>query len=250
MIDIIDSHTHVDEFEAFGWYDPPETIINLLDEAKIKKAVIMTYCDTPVLREDGITYIANAVKKFPDRLIGYARLHPQTKEKAIKLLEEAVLDLNFKGLKMHPESLTTHPYHQASLALIRKAGELNVPTLFHCGDESMSLPLQIARAAEQCPKSKIILGHMGGYFHVEDAIKMAEKYENLILETSAMPYPDKIKDAVSRIGAERVLFASDGPGCNPSLEVKKIHHANLSDRESRMVLGENYESILERIKKR
>lgn len=37
MIDIIDSHTHVDEFEAFGWYDPPETIINLLDEAKIKK---------------------------------------------------------------------------------------------------------------------------------------------------------------------------------------------------------------------
>ncbi|CAN5881128.1 hypothetical protein BH23ACT11_BH23ACT11_18890 [soil metagenome] len=32
---IIDSHTHVDEYEAFGWFDPPETLIQLLDEADI-----------------------------------------------------------------------------------------------------------------------------------------------------------------------------------------------------------------------
>jgi predicted TIM-barrel fold metal-dependent hydrolase len=250
MLDIIDSHTHVDEFEAFGWYDPPQTIVDLLDKAGIRKAVIMTYCDTPVLKEDGLDYIAQAVKKYPDRLIGYARLHPQVKGKAIALLEEAVLDMNFKGLKMHPESLTTHPYHEASLALIRKAGELRIPTLFHCGDESMSLPLQIARAAELCPESKIILGHMGGYFHLDDAIRMAEKYENLILETSATPYPDKIREAVKRIGAHRVLYASDGPGCNPALEVKKIEHAGLSDSEMRLVMGENILQLLEQAKTR
>ena len=36
---IIDSHTHVDEYEAFGWFDPPEAIIELLDEAGIEQAV-------------------------------------------------------------------------------------------------------------------------------------------------------------------------------------------------------------------
>lgn len=250
MFDIIDSHAHVDEFEAFGWMDPPETIINLMDEAKIKQSVIMTYCDSPVLKEDGIAYIAQAVKKYPDRLIGYARLHPQMKGKAIQMLEEAVLDLNFKGLKLHPESLTTHPYHPAVIGLVNKASELNVPTLFHCGDESMSLPLQIARVAEQCPKANIILGHMGGYFHIRDAIQMAEKYENIILETSAMPYPDLIGEAVRRIGAERVLFASDGPGCNPELEVKKMTHAGLNDREMRLVMGENIQQLFEKVKKR
>ena len=127
------------------------------------------------------------------------------------MLEEAVLEHNFKGLKFHPESNKTRPYHETSLALIRKAA-CNIPTLFHCGDESLSLPLQIARAAEACPDSKIILGHMGGYFHVDDALLVAEKYENIYLETSAMPYPDKILEAVQRIGAERVLFASDGQG--------------------------------------
>ncbi|SEB49708.1 amidohydrolase family protein [Paenibacillus sp. GP183] len=250
MVDIIDSHTHVDNFEAYGWIDPPEKIIDLLDEAKIQKAVIMTYCDVPVLKEDGLSYIAEAVKKFPDRLIGYARLHPQAKAKAIRLLEEAVLDMNFKGLKFHSESISTHPYHEASLAMIRKAGELNIPTLFHCGDESMSLPLQIAKAAESCPDSKIILGHMGGYFHVDDALLVAEKYENIYLETSAMPYPDKIKEAVKRIGAERVLFASDGPGCNPDLEVKKIKFADLSEKDYKLVMSENFAQILERVKRR
>jgi hypothetical protein len=30
-MEIIDSHTHVDEYEAFGWFDPPEVLIGLLD---------------------------------------------------------------------------------------------------------------------------------------------------------------------------------------------------------------------------
>jgi uncharacterized protein len=247
---IIDSHTHADEFEPFGWMDPPEKLIDLMDEAKIDKSVIMTYCDAPVLKEDGIKYIAEAVKKFPDRLIGYARLHPQLKGKAIAMLEEAVLDLNFKGLKLHPESLTTHPYHDAMIAIIKKAGELNIPTLFHCGDDSMSLPLQIARTAERCPDSKIILGHMGGIFHVDDAIKMAEKYENLYLETSAMPYPNKIREAVNRIGAERVVFASDGPPANPELELRKLKYANLTERENQLITGESIYQLLERAKTR
>jgi hypothetical protein len=29
---IIDSHTHVDEYEPFGWFDPPEALVELLDE--------------------------------------------------------------------------------------------------------------------------------------------------------------------------------------------------------------------------
>ena len=42
---IIDSHTHVDEVEAWGWFDPPEVLLPLLDEPGIDQAVIMTYRD-------------------------------------------------------------------------------------------------------------------------------------------------------------------------------------------------------------
>ncbi|HEX3030402.1 MAG TPA: amidohydrolase family protein [Clostridia bacterium] len=244
---IVDSHTHVDISEVFGWYDPPESIITLMEEAGISKAVIMSYVDAPVLNMDILNYVAACVRKYPDKLVGYARIHPGYGAEALKILSEAIGSLGFKGLKLHPESIVTHPYNQTALALIRKAGELNAPTLFHSGDECLSLPFQIGKCAEACHDSIIIMGHMGGFFHTEEAIYTAEKYENIYLDTSAMPYPEMVKKAVDRIGADRVLFGSDGPGCNPALEVKKVKLAGLSEKQFSKVMGENIVGILEKV---
>jgi uncharacterized protein len=88
---------------------------------------------------------------------------------------------------------------------------------------------------------------MGGYFHVEDAIQAALHCPNLILETSAMPYPHMIKRAVDLIGAERVLFASDGPGCDPSIEVEKVRAARLSTDAEQLLFSANIERILSQV---
>jgi predicted TIM-barrel fold metal-dependent hydrolase len=132
--------------------------------------------------------------------------------------------------------------------LVKRAAEFNAPVLFHTGDESLSLPQQFAKLAEEAPEATIILAHMGGYHHTEDAIRICEKYDNLLLDTSACPYPLRIKEAIQRIGAGRVLFGSDGPGCNPALELKKIQRLGLSENEERLVLHDNIVSILERVR--
>jgi predicted TIM-barrel fold metal-dependent hydrolase len=93
---VIDSHTHVDEYEAFGWFDPPEAIIELMDEAGVEKAIAMSYADAPVLKADALQYIYDACKKYPDRLIPYARINPHV-DNAGALLEEAIVDLKMKG---------------------------------------------------------------------------------------------------------------------------------------------------------
>jgi predicted TIM-barrel fold metal-dependent hydrolase len=49
------------------------------------------------------------------------------------------------------------------------------------------------------------------------------------------------------LGAHRVLFGSDGPGCNPKLELQKIMRLGLSENEQRLVLHDNTASILERV---
>jgi len=59
-----------------------------------------------------------------------------------------------------------------------------------------------------------------------------------------MPYPAKIREAVERIGAERVLYASDGPACSPRLEVEKVRLAELEPDDERLVLGENAARLL------
>lgn len=240
--EIIDSHTHIDKV---GWFDPPETIIQLLDEARIERAIVMTYADVPGHRHpEALEYIAEACAQYPDRLIGYARMNPAFGQQAIDLFEKAIVHYGMKGLKLHPVSTHQHPTSPGTVAIVKKAAELNAPVLFHCGDEENTLPLQIARLAEKVPEAKIILGHCGGYFHVKDAIRVAQRYSNIYLETSAMPYPAMIREAVEKVGADRVIFASDGPGCDPTIELRKVKYAGLSQNEENKLYFENIDQML------
>jgi predicted TIM-barrel fold metal-dependent hydrolase len=241
---IIDSHAHVDEVPALGWIDPPDKLVALLDHAGIAKAVVMTYTEAPSFNPSAIEDLAKAVAAYPDRLIGYARVHPWYGAQAVALLRRAVTELGMRGLKLHPVGTLSHPADSSTLRLMEVAAELGVPVLFHCGDEPMTTPLAIAAAARQT-EATVILGHMGGFFHVEEAIRVAEQHSNVLLETSAMPYPKKIREAVERVGSERVLFASDGPGCRPYLEVRKVLMADLSPSALRHVFHDNIARLLE-----
>ncbi len=238
---------HVDHLPALGWELEEAACVRRLDEAGIDKGVVVTIVDAPEVNPDALELIANACAAFPGRLEAFARLHPWYDE-AVELLERAISGYGFKGLKLHPVTTIAHPAGEETLRLIRAAAAHGAPTLFHCGDEPLTTPLAIARAAEACPQATIVLGHMGGYFHVDEAIETAERLPNLMLESSAMPYPAKIREAVVRLGPERVLFASDGPACSPRIELEKVRLAGLEPQAERLVLGGNARRLLERVR--
>jgi len=244
---IIDAHLHVDEIPALGWSLGAAHCVRRLDEAGIERGVVMTIVDAPEVNPDALELIAEACAAYPGRLDAFARIHPWYGDESLALLERAIVELGFKGLKLHPVTTIAHPAGEDTLRLIRKAAEHSAPTLFHCGDEPLATPLAVARAAAACPEATIILGHMGGYAHVDEAIEVAERHPNIVLETSAMPYPDKIRAAVGRLGPERVLYASDGPACSPRIEVEKVRLAGLGKDAERLVLGENAKRLLDAV---
>jgi uncharacterized protein len=241
---IVDMHMHIENSTALGWQMSAEDCIAAMDAAGVQCAAVMTLTDLPGLNPAGLELIAEACQAHPGRLYGFLRLNPAHLETAKELLTRAVQQLGFRGLKLHPVSTLQHPGGEATIELVRHAGTLGVPTLFHCGDEPLSTPLSVAQTAAACPDSTIVLGHMGGYFHVDEAIDVAETYANVVLETSAMPYPDKIRTAVERIGADRVVFGSDGPVSSPALERQKVVIAGLGAERADMVLGSNAVQML------
>ena len=243
---IVDAHMHVDDIPALGWKLEAALCVRRLDEAGIDRGVVMTIVDAPEVNANAIELVAEACAAYPDRLWAFARIHPWYGDESLALLEHAFA-LGFKGLKLHPVSTIAHPSGEDTLRLIRAAAAHSAPTLFHCGDEPLTTPLAVAAAAEACPEATIILGHMRGYFHVDEAIAAAERFPNLVLETSAMPYPAKIREAVERVGSERVIYASDGPVCSPLIEVEKVRIAELEPEAERLVLGENALRILEAV---
>ena len=223
---IIDSHTHVDKVEAWGWMDPPELLIELMGEAGIDQAVVMTYRDALGPDDPATLYVKGAINRYPDRLIGYVRINPNA-PKAMDALDQAIGDFKMKGLKLHPVSYVGFPYAEPTLRLMRRAAMYNAPVLFHTGDEALALPEEVAEAARLCPDALVIMAHMGGYYHHEAALRLGRDIPNLLVDTSAIPYPWMIRRAVDILGVERVLYASDGPGCLPALEVEKVRLAGL-----------------------
>jgi predicted TIM-barrel fold metal-dependent hydrolase len=243
---IVDAHLHVDALPSLGWNLEAAECVRRLDEAGIDRGVVMTIVDAPEVNPDAIELIAEACRAHRGRLDAFARIHPWYGDEAVALLEHA-FELGFKGLKLHPVTTIAHPALEQTLRLMRVAAAHGAPTLFHCGDEPMATPYAIAPAAAACPEATVILGHMGGYFHVDDAIAVADEHENVVLETSAMPYPAKIREAVERIGASRVLYASDGPACSPRIEVEKVRLAGLSPEDAELVFAGNALRILDAV---
>jgi len=244
---IVDAHLHVDDLPALGWKLDAAECVRRMDEAGIARGVVMTIVDAPEVNPGALELLVEACAAFPGRLEAFARIHPWYGDEAVALLERA-FTLGFKGLKLHPVTTIAHPADEATLRLIRVAAEHDAPTLFHCGDEPLTTPFAIAPAAVAVPEATIILGHMGGYFHVDEAIEVAERHENVVLESSAMPYPAKIREAVERVGAERVLYASDGPACSPRIEVEKVKLAELSPAAERLVFAGNATRILDGVR--
>jgi uncharacterized protein len=239
---VIDSHMHVQSMPEHDWHSPPERILSLMDEAGIHAAFIMGYGEASTEEPALIHEMMDVGRKYPNRLFPMARLKPC--KGAPELLKKLIREVGFLGLKLHPVGYRLQPDHPHVIDLLRMAGHLGVPVLFHSGDEEYSFPLQIARAARKCPETQIILGHMGGYFHVNDAILAAKQNPNIFLETSAMPYPSKIRDAVRALGARRILFGSDGPGCLPALEIEKVYLSQISSEDLEWVMGQSFLKLL------
>jgi len=244
---IIDSHAHVDLVEAWGWIDPPESMLELMDEAEVDQAIIMTYRDAIGPDDPATLYIQDAVKKYPERFIGYVRINPNAPG-AIEALDQAIGDYKMKGLKLHPVSYVGFPYGEPTLRLMRRAAQYNAPVLFHTGDEALALPEQVAEAARLVPEAKVIMAHLGGYYHHEAVLEIADTLPNVLVDTSATPYPWMITRAVGAFGVERVLYASDGPGCPPILEVEKVRLSGLTPAEQELVFAGNIQRILDGVR--
>ncbi|MEM3463134.1 MAG: amidohydrolase family protein, partial [Candidatus Bathyarchaeia archaeon] len=71
------------------------------------------------------------------------------------------------------------------------------------------------------------------------AIDVAERNPNVYLETSGMPMHAKIKEAVERVGRDRVIYGDDAPCGHPSWELEKVRASGLGEGDLRRVLGEN-----------
>ena len=109
-------------------------------------------------------------------------------------------------------------------------------------------PLPLDRVAFDFPKLPLCIAHLGGNYHYE-ALILAEKHDNVYLDTAFLPFFCKrllptvspealILRAAHIAGAHKVLYGSEG------LWPQSILQADLTDEEKRLILGANARRLL------
>jgi predicted TIM-barrel fold metal-dependent hydrolase len=229
---IIDSHMHVGEFPLFNVSLDRDGLVALMREHAIGTGLVF-HPDNTLVREviggtRGVYGLVWANPRMPGSVAETRRLLDEPGSK-------------FRGVKLHPLLDGYHPDDPAVHPIIELLVERRLPALIHCGHPIFTLPWSIEELVIRYPMARIILGHMGhgNIIYINGAIDVATRHPNVYLETSGMPMHSKIREAVDRVGPDRVLYGSDAPFHHPTVELAKVRVSGLAPDLVDRVLGEN-----------
>jgi predicted TIM-barrel fold metal-dependent hydrolase len=222
-----------------------DRFLEAADQCGISRMCISSIGSTMYDADEGNRFTRELAQKHPDRLIPFASVpYAQLGQKGLDAIERAVESWGFRGIGEimtdHSDPLD-HPYW---VAVLEKAAQYKIPVLVHANSGPC------ARAAQQVPEATILLAHIGtglGEFQAEwvDAILMAKSHPNVYLEICTSILADgMIEDAVSAVGAGRVIFGTDSPLLDPSVQLAKITSAEIPEDDKIRILSTNMHRIL------
>ncbi|MBI5869688.1 MAG: amidohydrolase [Actinobacteria bacterium] len=202
------------------------------------------------------TYIADAVSRFPDRLIGFANV-PPLHPKAISELKRC-LELGLRGIGelkgsgqgfdlddvegLHP--LTEFAYANDLPVLVHLSEPVG---RFYPGKGGTS-PRRGFNFAQSNPGLKLIFAHWGGglpFYELMPDVK--EALASVWYDCSASPFlyrPDIYKLACDAAGPEKILFGSDYPLISPERYMSELADSGLEEPDRDAILGGNASTLL------
>lgn len=175
---------------------------------------------------------------------------------AVRLLEQ-LSERGARALRINPTTDHEEPDSPRYRTLIGAAAELGLPVILHTGTAHPHLFLKAQASSDagrfsawfaDFPKARFVLAHMNGH-QPEAAIDLALEHPNVYVDTSWQP-AEVIGEAVRRMGAERILFATDWPilGDNLAVGLARVQDAVSTDLitpdQARLILGENAKILL------
>lgn len=233
---IVDCHCHAGKGELLTapWNTnaPLDTYLRRAKEAGIQRTVVFPVLDADNMRANA--EVARLVRRHPNRLIGFAFIHPFKDAGHMReMLEKAVQEWGFRGIKVHGSDAM--PTRQ----LCELARKFKIPMLVDVAGKTHVVEM----LASEFPDVNFIIPHLGSFAGDWRAhqvvVDQLVRFSNVFTDTAGVQRFDYIVQAVKRAGAHKVLFGSDGPWLHPGLELFKIRLLRLPPRCEALVTGGN-----------
>lgn len=231
---VFDAHMHVGDFPMFGVSLDGPGLEAVMRDAGVDHGVVFHPDNDLVARTVATIGSVHGLYWANPR-------NPEVANECSRFLSTS----DFVGVKLHPLLDGYHPNDPLVHPIMEVLRDKGGAVLIHCGHPIFTLPWSIEELIVEFPDVPVILGHMGhgNIIYINAAIDVAERHDNVYLETSGMPMHTKISEAVDRVGRKRVLFGSDVPFHDVHVELLKVRRSGVSDEDLEWVLGWSAEEL-------
>jgi predicted TIM-barrel fold metal-dependent hydrolase len=235
-------------------------LIEEMDRCGVDRAVACGFAwDSFDLYVKTNSYIADAVSRYPDRLIGFANvppLHPEAPDELERCFEMGLggvgeLKAGGQGFDLDDPG-TLEP-----VALV--AARHKLPVLVHISEpvgkqypgKGFTSPRKGYRLALAYPELKLVYAHWGGgLLFYELMPDVQQELTNVYYDCSANPYlydSSIFQLSMSLPISNKLLFASDYPLLRLDDCIEEIREAGLREDDYKALMGGNAESLLREV---
>ena len=233
---IIDCHCHAGKGDGLtGPADTDAPLDRYLARARaagIDRTVIFAAFADDYRRANRL--IGQMVAARPDRLIGFAFIHPiADKGRVGEMVAEAVHRLGLVGIKVHAHD------GRITREICEAARRYRLPVLYDVMDDVAPVEL----LAREYPEVNFIIPHLGSFaddWRAQTAlIDHLERHPNVFTDTAGVRRFDILEEALRRAGAHKILFGSDGPWLHPGVELAKVRALEVTAADRALIMGGN-----------
>ncbi len=235
-----------------------DELIASMDEAGVDISVILNIgWTTHELCVETNDYIIDAVSRYPQRLVGFCAVQPQSVKAAAAEIERCA-KVGMRGVgEMRPDiqlfdlgdEVVMEPLVEVlkahKLALLLHASE---PIGHEYPGKGGITPDILYPFITSFPDLTVVCAHWGGglpFYALMPEVKKA--MGNVYFDSAASPFlytPEVYSQVIQLVGADKVLFGSDYPLLAQSRLLKEIKALDLAEETKNLVLAGNAMKLL------
>ena len=230
-IPVFDCHAHVGRM-AHVESVPLEEQVMGMDRLGIEVTAVSSLRAIGGDIQRGNDEVAEAMRRFPGRFIGYCHVSACYPDLMETELERCFAVPGFRGVKVYQVGPSyTDPLFLPAWEFARR---WKAPVLAHTWGGNLT---GFDVVAEKYPEVAFLMGHSGSAFAYEPYLKAAKKCPNLYLDlTYSREHTNMIEHFVEEIGPDRIVWGPDAPLFSQAQQLSKVLYARISDQAKRKIL--------------
>ena len=235
-----------------------DELIASMDEAGVDISVIVNIgWTTHELCVETNDYIMESISRYPQRLVGFCAVQPQSHRAAVAEIERCA-KAGIRGVgEMRPDmqlldltdEIVMEPFVEVlrkhKLILLTHASE---PVGHEYPGKGGITPDILYSFITGFPDLTIVCAHWGGglpFYALMPEVKKA--MSNVFFDTAASPFlyaPEVYNQVIQLIGADKILFGSDYPLLAQSRLLEEIEALDLPEETKDLILSGNAQRLL------